>query len=193
MYSGRDVRMRDGLGAGVLKQTHMVPWALRSPYDRSARRICDHGSPKLKSQAPKGITSKRWPSFDIVVSSKRSSEYTCSSHILLSFLTHLRRNLFLLDDRGDCTMHRALLWSEIVDSIFSFLRAEHRAAYDSAPASMAALARTCRALSEPALDIIWEHASPWNLAQCMDTEIWNMRETTLAGGRTSMTLVSGRV
>jgi hypothetical protein len=90
-------------------------------------------------------------------------------------------------------MHRALLWSEIVDSIFSFLRAEDRTAYESAPAIMTALARTCRALSEPALDIIWEYASPWNLARCMDTEIWNIRETTSARGRNGMTLVSGHV
>jgi hypothetical protein len=90
-------------------------------------------------------------------------------------------------------MHRALLWSEIVDSIFSFLRAEERTAYDSAPAIMTALARTCRALSEPALDIIWEHASLWNLALCMDAEIWDIRKNTSAWSRTGMTLVSGRV
>ena len=60
------------------------------------------------------------------------------------------------------SIHRALLVSEILCLIFDFIRlfdespeSEHKWDRDSGKRTLASLARTCRTLSEPALDALW--------------------------------------
>jgi hypothetical protein len=43
---------------------------------------------------------------------------------------------------------------------------------------LASLARTCRSLSEPALDVLWKAPSAWNLALRMTRELWIVKTMT---------------
>jgi hypothetical protein len=59
-------------------------------------------------------------------------------------------------------MHPALHIHEIADAVVSL----------SQRPDLASLARTCRWLSEPALDVLWESPQPWDLALRMRPELW---------------------
>jgi hypothetical protein len=64
-------------------------------------------------------------------------------------------------------MHRALLIREIADAVVRELHLLQTRLSD-----VLALAKTCRALSEPALDIIWAHPPLDALARRMSPRIW---------------------
>jgi hypothetical protein len=75
-------------------------------------------------------------------------------------------------------MHRALRIPEIVRAIAGELSQPGPDAAGYNPAqSLAALARACRAFSEPALDLLWERPALWNLATLMREELWTVVET----------------
>jgi hypothetical protein len=69
-------------------------------------------------------------------------------------------------------MHPALYLEEVVSDIAGCLCPKK----DSA--TLQALATTNRALSEAALDVIWEDVGIWDLAQRMDTSIWTIIQTS---------------
>jgi hypothetical protein len=77
-------------------------------------------------------------------------------------------------------MHRALLVDDIVKAILVALPS-----HDERIRDLAALARSCRVLSEPALDMLWESVSVWQVAQTMTEECWhiekNLRTITAEG------------
>jgi hypothetical protein len=66
-------------------------------------------------------------------------------------------------------MHRALLVLEIVEAIVREL-----GLLQSRLSDVLALAKTCRALSEPALDAIWARPPLDALARCMSRHLWSM-------------------
>jgi hypothetical protein len=67
-------------------------------------------------------------------------------------------------------MHRALL----VDEIAAAIVREVVLNLGASKWELTSLARTCRSLSEPALDVLWESPLLWNLAQCMNADIWTI-------------------
>jgi hypothetical protein len=68
-------------------------------------------------------------------------------------------------------MHRALLINELVESIIRHLVALTPEGTYTDTATLSSLARTCRALSEPALDAMWAKPDLWNLAQTIDSDL----------------------
>jgi hypothetical protein len=72
-------------------------------------------------------------------------------------------------------MHRALLIEEIAAAIAQEVVDERGPYYPKCRRMLASLARTCRLLSEPALDVLWETAPLWHLAQRMSANIWTFR------------------
>jgi hypothetical protein len=85
-------------------------------------------------------------------------------------------------------MHRALLLTEIVERITSDLDSEGR----DGLRALTALARTCRALSEPALDIVWSEALPCHLAPRMNEDLWTVKPHFADFWPPTQTLVGGR-
>jgi hypothetical protein len=82
-------------------------------------------------------------------------------------------------------MHRALLIHEVVIAIARGLSGSY------CSADIAALARTCRAFCEPALDALWACPSDYHLAQTMSEKLWKNEELPLAyGGETKSVVVS---
>lgn len=72
-------------------------------------------------------------------------------------------------------MHRCLSVTEIVSIICAELSAEDTANGHRCLGSLAALARTCRAMQEPALDALWAELSTlWPLLMNMDTSESNI-------------------
>jgi hypothetical protein len=69
-------------------------------------------------------------------------------------------------------MHRALLIEDIAKAILLALPSRDERLKD-----LASLARSCRVLSEPALDMLWESASVWNVAQTMTEDCWHIEKT----------------
>jgi hypothetical protein len=72
-------------------------------------------------------------------------------------------------------MHRALLINDIVKAIVAALPS-----HDERLKDLASLARSCRGLSEPALDRLWESVSIWNVAQTMTERYWQIEKTVIA-------------
>jgi hypothetical protein len=72
-------------------------------------------------------------------------------------------------------MHRALLIEEVVFAIINDLDFRY------GRGAVVTLARTCRAFSEPALNVIWARPSLWCLAQLMPRDIWAVNEHIPAG------------
>jgi hypothetical protein len=73
-------------------------------------------------------------------------------------------------------MHRALLIEDIAKAILLALPSRDERLKD-----LASLARSCRVLSEPALDMLWESASVWNVAQTMAEGCWQVEKTVTTG------------
>jgi hypothetical protein len=65
-------------------------------------------------------------------------------------------------------MHRPLHLQEVVAIIVGHLLTRHR------NATLAALARTCHAFTDPALDALWEQPSLWYLAKTMSENLWTI-------------------
>jgi len=71
-------------------------------------------------------------------------------------------------------MHRSLLISEVVANICYELAGYH---HPICPGSLAAFAATCRAMSEPALDVLWHAQSSLGpLLRCMPSDLWEAIE-----------------
>jgi hypothetical protein len=68
-------------------------------------------------------------------------------------------------------MHRALYIQEVVENIVGCLSAAGAGGHRIA---LLSLACTCRILSKPALDVIWEYCCAWHLAQTMDKDVWTV-------------------
>ncbi|KAJ7221227.1 hypothetical protein B0H12DRAFT_303655 [Mycena haematopus] len=76
-------------------------------------------------------------------------------------------------------MHRCLEIPEVVSWICCIIK-DHREAFSEseALATLAALARTCKMLSSPALDILWRDSpSLANILRCMPDDLWSGLET----------------
>ncbi|KAJ7168981.1 hypothetical protein C8R46DRAFT_950452 [Mycena filopes] len=73
-------------------------------------------------------------------------------------------------------MHDALQIPEVLSLIFDPLGTRTRALHSKVTlddAALAVAARTCKAFTEPALDVLWEHQSTvMNLLNCIPGEIW---------------------
>ncbi|KAJ7153352.1 hypothetical protein C8R46DRAFT_1357223 [Mycena filopes] len=73
-------------------------------------------------------------------------------------------------------MHDALQIPEVLSLIFGSLGTAARAPNSRvavADAALAVAARTCKAFTEPALDVLWEHQTTiMNLLNCIPGEIW---------------------
>ena len=71
-------------------------------------------------------------------------------------------------------MHNALEIQEILLNIFGHCRLPMHGKLAS---DLPALARTCRAFKEPALDVLWEELyDPSPLAQCLPTTVLSLTE-----------------
>jgi hypothetical protein len=68
-------------------------------------------------------------------------------------------------------MHRALLINEVVEGIIKHLVTRTSGGTHNDTATLSSLARTCYALSESALDMIWVTPHLWNLAHTMDRDL----------------------
>jgi hypothetical protein len=94
----------------------------------------------------------------------------------------LRPNLLILNHRFletarlQRTMSRALLIPEIALAVVQELGSSGEGEQPPAKAVLIALARTCRALSEPALDVLWAEPQLWDLAVLMPADIWKIEE-----------------
>ncbi|KIJ62024.1 hypothetical protein HYDPIDRAFT_30843 [Hydnomerulius pinastri MD-312] len=74
-------------------------------------------------------------------------------------------------------MHRALLLPELLRYLFSYFEELDRDNWPMVPTpsrkALAALARTCRAFQDPALDVLWaELNEPNPLVKCMPSKLW---------------------
>jgi hypothetical protein len=79
-------------------------------------------------------------------------------------------------------MHKALLISEVVANVCSELVREHLFDDCQYPGTLAAFAATCRAISEPALDVLWcTQLSLVPLLRCMAPDLWEEREAEDGG------------
>lgn len=86
--------------------------------------------------------------------------------------------------RPTTTMHRCLQIVELQNQIFEYCA-------DLGLGSIAALARTCQAFRESALEILWrelEDVSPF--VKMLPSHIWREVKTTNKSGQTVITLVS---
>lgn len=82
------------------------------------------------------------------------------------------------DAQSQREMHPSLRIPEIVRMICTLL---------TAPAELAAMARTCNLFSDAALDVLWRRQdSILNLIRCMPPDLW---ETGYRPGLTASTLV----
>jgi hypothetical protein len=77
-------------------------------------------------------------------------------------------------------MHNALLIEDIIKVIVAALASQQEGLRD-----LASLSRSCRVLSKPALDRIWESATVWNVARTMTEGSWKIEKAMLADGRGS--------
>jgi hypothetical protein len=69
-------------------------------------------------------------------------------------------------------MHHALYIPEVVALIILYVKPRHRRRQGDS--NLAALARTCHAFSDPALDELWEEPSLWYLAKTMSENLWRI-------------------
>jgi hypothetical protein len=67
-------------------------------------------------------------------------------------------------------MHHALHIPEVV--AFVILHVKSRRRRRQGDSNLAALARTCHAFSDPALDALWEEPPLWHLARTMSERLW---------------------
>jgi hypothetical protein len=65
-------------------------------------------------------------------------------------------------------MHRALHIQEVVAAIIGHVQSQR------CNPTLAALARTCYAFTELALDALWEQPLPWYLAMTMSEDLWTI-------------------
>jgi hypothetical protein len=85
-------------------------------------------------------------------------------------------------------MHRALHLAEIACAIVREIQPPTGRSYDGR--TLFALSYTCRALSEHALDVLWEEPELWNLARCMSQDIWKTEAVEESETRAVCRLVS---
>jgi hypothetical protein len=71
-------------------------------------------------------------------------------------------------------MHPALHLVEVVSAIVGHLRP---APWQDSH-TLAALARSCRVLSDPALDALWAEPPIWHLARQMSNDVWVIVRTS---------------
>jgi hypothetical protein len=64
-------------------------------------------------------------------------------------------------------MHRAMYIGDVATSVARELK-------HCPVQNLVALACTCRALSEPALDVVWRYQTLWRLVRCIRKEIWTI-------------------
>jgi hypothetical protein len=89
-------------------------------------------------------------------------------------------------------MHRIFLVKELVSAVLHFLKQD-------CEGSLAAVACSCRALSDMALDELWAKAEFWDLAKTMRADLWEVTherrmplgDWDLNGTQDVYTLVSG--
>jgi hypothetical protein len=109
----------------------------------------------------------------------------------LVHLVHFLRCIFRWE-LSIYNMHRMFLVKELVSAVLQFLEEDGKG-------SLAAVACSCRALSDMALDELWAEADFWDLAQTMREDLWEVTherrmplgDFDLNGTRDVYTLVSG--